>query len=82
MSWRVGDSVPFNLSLAPESSPDEPATSGEVDVVSMLGGTTDPDSAEDGEEEGGGTSRWVGWLAAAGALIVASIGYATYRVLR
>jgi hypothetical protein len=35
-----------------------------------------------GTDEGGGTPRWVGWLAGIGAVVVASVGYGAYRLLR
>lgn len=76
--------VTFTLSLAPVSpSSDEAQSSADVDFARMLGGTTDGEGAgaTNGEGNGGGPG-WVGWLAGGIAVVVASIGYMAYRVLR
>ena len=80
LDWEAGDTVPFTLSLATVSPSDTQTQSGDDavpdSVLNSLTGSGEPD------EEEGGTQGWVGWLAGAIAVVVASVGYAAYRVLR
>ena len=82
--WEVGDSNPFTLSLPTVSQPDPGAqTSAGVALASALDSLTDPDGGEAAGEEGdGGLSGWMSWMGVVAAVVVASIGYMAYRLLR
>ena len=86
MDWDEGNSVPFTLSLVTVSPTDlDTQSSDNIEVATALDSLSDPawEFASQLEEEGGGGTRaWVAWLSAAAAVLVASIGYAAYRVLR
>ena len=86
MDWDEGNSVPFTLSLVTGSPTDlDTQSSNNIKVATALDSLRDPawEFASQPEEEGGGGTRaWVAWLSAAAAVLVASIGYAAYRVLR
>ena len=76
--WEVGNSIPFTLSLTTVSSSDTDAQSNADGVPANIMASL----TESGEEEGGGFSGLMAWLAGAGAVALASIGYVAYRVLR
>ncbi len=81
LDWEVGDSVPFSLSTTTVTPSDtKTQQSAGDDLQRALDTLAGFDEAPD--QEGGGGSGWVGWAAGAGAVVVASVGYAAYRVLR
>jgi hypothetical protein len=76
LDWDVGDTVQLTLELATVKDADtDPNLTGNPDAAQAV-------NALAGTDEGGGTSRWVGWLAGIGAVVVASVGYGAYRLLR
>ena len=78
LEWQDGNSIPFTLSLTTVSSSDTDAQANADGVpANIIASLT-----ESGEERGGGFSGLMAWLAGAGAVALASIGYVAYRVLR
>ena len=78
LEWQDGNSIPFTLSISTVLSSDTDAQANADGVpANIIASLT-----ESGEEMGGGFSGLMAWLAGAGAVALASIGYVAYRVLR
>ena len=78
LEWQVGNSIPFTLSISTVLSSDTDAQANADGVPpNIIASLT-----ESGEERAGGFSGLMVWLAGAGAVALASIGYVAYRVLR
>ena len=85
LDWQDGDTVTFTLSITPEATTDVGTqSSADVDFASMLGVAKQASAGGEAAagEGGGGLSGWMAWVGAVAAVVVASIGYTAYRVLR
>ena len=85
LDWQEGDTVGFTFSITPGVTTDVGTqSSAGVDFATMFGVAVQAPAGGEAAagEGGGGLSGWMAWVGAVAAVVVASIGYTAYRVLR